>query len=227
MIDGRFKYTMLLSSLPLRPPNLLTAQQTPVSRIQLDKRLALLDDSDAQDLSLIEALLHWNRITDQEDEFIVKHDKAKLESINNTFIKEIVLWRLELRTIMSALRKRRASEDKSAPPVFHGFGKWPGLIIKHWHEKDFGIGHLLPWIHDANSFIEQDKTLELEKMLLNLVWRHYARIGSSHYFDFPAVVIYVLRWDVINRWSSYDKDLAILHFDELVSAELAEYSLPG
>ena len=126
---------------------------------------------------------------------------------------------------MSALRRRHSGEVSPPDTVFHGFSKWPGLIIKHWHEKDFGIGHLLPWIHEANSLLEQDKTFELEKALLDLVWRHYARVGSHHYFDFPAVVIYVLRWDVINRWSGYNKDLAILRFDELVTAGLANVVL--
>ena len=223
MINDRFKYTMLLSSLPLHPTNLFTAQQTPVSRIQLDKRLALLDEDDGRDLARIEALLHWSRIRDQDDELIVKQDKAELDAIKSAFLKEIVLWRLELRTILSALRKRHAGEATAS--VFHGFGKWPGLITQHWHEKDFGIGHLLPWIHEANNLLEQDKTYELEKLLLNLVWRHYERVGGNHYFDFPAVVIYVLRWDVINRWSGYNKDLGILRFDELVTAGLVDISL--
>lgn len=227
MINARFKYTMLLSSLPLHPTHLFSAKQTPVSRIQLDNRLALLDDSDARDLMRIEKLLHWSKIiTVQEDEGLVLQDKAELASIQNDFLRQIVLWRLELRTLISAMRRRHAGET-SAPSVFHGFGDWPRLIKQHWHEKDFGIGYLLPWIHDANSLMEQNKTFELEKMLLNLVWQHYARVGSHHYFDFPAVVIYVLRWDVINRWSSYDKDLAIQRFDELIVEGLAGVTLVG
>ena len=105
--------------------------------------------------------------------------------------------------------------------VFHGFGKWPALLKKHWQEKDFGIGHLLPWVIDANTLIEQNDTLELEKYMLDLVWRHYARMGRDHYFDFAAVVIYVLRWDVINRWCNYNRELASARFEELVNAGLA------
>ena len=226
MINERFKYTLLLSSLPLHPTNLFSAKQTPVSRIQLDNRLALLDGPDARDLARIETLLHWSKIISiQEDELLIKQDMAELASIHNDFLREIVLWRLELRTIISALRRRQAGEVTVPSTAFHGFGNWPRLITQHWHEKDFGIGHLLPWIHDASSLIEQNKTFELEKMMLNLVWQHYARVGSHHYFDFPAVVIYVLRWDVINRWSSYDKDLAIQRFDELVDEGLVDVTL--
>ncbi|MGR9115045.1 MAG: DUF2764 family protein [Gammaproteobacteria bacterium] len=215
---------MLLSSLPLHPTDLFSAQQTPVSRIQLDRRLALLDEADAWDLARIESLLHWSRIRDQEDNVIIRQDMSEVDAINSDFLREIVLWRLELRTIMSALRKRHAGESL-VPTSFHGFGKWPDLMVKHWQEKDFGIGYLLPWIYEANDLIEQNKTFELEKLLLNLVWRHYARVGSHHYFDFPAVVIYVLRWDVINRWSGYNKDIAIQRFDDLVMAGLSDVFL--
>ncbi|MGR9052089.1 MAG: DUF2764 family protein [Gammaproteobacteria bacterium] len=221
MIHDRYKYVMLLSSLPLHPINLFAAQQTPVSRIQLDKRLALLDEDDGRDLARIEALLHWSRIGDLDDATHVKQDLAELAEIKSPFLKDVVLWRLELRTLMSALRRRRAGETKPPGNGFHGFGVWPRIIEQHWQEKDFGLGQRLPWLAEANSLIEQDKTFELEKLLLNLVWRHYARVGSHHYFDYPAVVVYVLRWDVINRWSGYDKEIAQMRFDKLVGDSLS------
>jgi len=53
-----------------------------------------------------------------------------------------------------------------------------------------------------------------------LVWQHYISIGSQHYFDFPAVVIYVLKWDMIKCWTNYNADKAMERFDELVDAGL-------
>jgi len=227
VINDRFKYAMLLSSLPLHPANLFAAKQLPVSRIQLDKRLAWLDADDARHLEQIEMLVHWSKISDQPDDLLFKHARTELDAIDSAFLKEIVLWRLELRTLMSALRRRHSGETSAPTPAFRGFGKWPALIIRHWQEKDFGIGHLQPWLPKASDLIEQNKTYELEKMLLNRVWQHYSRIGCYHYFDFPAVVIYVLRWDIINRWSSYNKEQGLARFDELVSAGLADVSMTG
>ena len=43
MRDGRNRYAMLVCSLPALPTNLFGERQTPISRLQLDRRLALLD----------------------------------------------------------------------------------------------------------------------------------------------------------------------------------------
>lgn len=225
MNGSDFKYTLLLSSLSVHPPDLFSARQPPVSRIQLDKRLALLDADDAEDLERIEALLHWSKMKEMDDDAIVTFGKAAWGSIKSPFLREIVMWRLELRTILTALRRRRDGENPLPDALFHGFGDRLRFIKQHWRETDFGMGHLLPWIGQANELIEQDRPLELEKLMLELVWRHYERVGGGHYFDFPAVVIYVLRWDVIHRWSNYDKDQALMRFDELITAGLDGVSI--
>lgn len=225
MIGDRFKYAMLLSSLPVHPVNLFATKNTPLSRIQLDNRLSMLDETDAYDLNQIEDLLHWSRINEQDDEMIVQYNIQALAAIQKSFLKEIVSWRLELRTIISALRKRHAGAVLSANSVFHGFGKWPFLLKRRWQEPDFGVGHLLPWLPEANRLLENGDALGFEKLLLDLVWRHYSRVGSRHYFDFEAVVIYVLRWDVSQRWVSYNQKSALVRFDQLIAAGLAGVSL--
>lgn len=225
MSDGRYKYTLLLSSLPVHPVDLFSAKLPPVSRIQLDRRLALLDADDADDLARIERLLHWSKMKAMDDASIVKYGMSELEAIKNSFLREVVMWRLEMRTILTALRRRRDGADRMPDAYFYGFGNRLRFMSKHWREADFGIGHLMPWVGQANALIENDDSLALEKLLLEEVWRHYARIGQDHYFDFPAVVIYVLRWDVIYRWSSYDAEQALMRFDELVETGMADVSI--
>ena len=220
MIADDFKYTLLLSSLPVHSTDLFSARQPPVSRIQLDRRLTLLDAEDSADLARIEALLHWSKMKEMDDEAILRKGSAELASIKSTFLRKIVRWRLELRTILTALRRRRDGEKPSSDGAFQGFGDHPRFIKQHWREPDFGMSHLLPWIVQANELIEQGRPLELERLLLDVVWKHYQREGNGHYFDFPAVVIYVLRWDVIHRWVSYDNEQALIRFDELITAGL-------
>lgn len=225
MIGKRFKYTMLLTSLPPHAPDLFSTTQTPVSRIQLDKRLALLDDRDAEDLRRIEALLHWSHAGTGTDELIVRESHEKMALINDDFLRKMIYWRLELRTLVSALRKRHAGMPAPEKDTFAGFGKWPYFVVKNWHEPDFGVGHLVPWLSQAQELIAQNKIHALEKLLLNLVWQYYAREGSQHYFDFPAVVIYVLRWNVINRWTHYNTADAVRRFNRLVDAGIGEFAL--
>lgn len=225
MIARRYKYTLLLASLPRHATGLFSTSQTPLSRIQLDKRLTLLDAGDTEDLQRIEALLHWAQLKDETDQIVVRKSHEMIDLIRDELLKSMVLWRLELRTLLSALRQRHSGASAPEKNTFAGFGEWPSFIEKNWHENDFGVGHRQSWVVQAQELLAQNKSYELEKLLLDLVWQYYIRIGSQHYFDFPAVVIYVLRWDMINRWTHYNRDKAMERFDELVDSRLENFIL--
>ncbi|MFA5984038.1 MAG: DUF2764 family protein [Methylococcaceae bacterium] len=226
MLSQRYKYTMLLSSLPVQPLQLFSASQTSISRLQLDQRLALLDVQDSEDLKRIEELLHWSQIKNATDEFIVKKSLEVVAAINNPFLKKILTWRLEFRTLLAALRMRQAGVKQPARHGFHGIGRWLEHIEQNWQKNDFGLGLQVPWIVPAEQLLSQNKTYELEKLLLATIWQYYARECNSHYFDFPAVVIYVLRWDISYRWTLYHTEKATQRFDELVNAGIGN-ALPG
>jgi len=213
---------MLMTSLPAHKRVLFDEEQTPVSRIQLDKRLALLDEKDAADLLKIEQLLHWSHIKINIDQAFVNETLESIRSINNDFIKNIIIWRLELRIILAALRMRH--QGQKTPPVkkIFGFDYWYFIMTKYWHEPDFGLAEQLPWLPEANELLGANKSLQLEKFLFGVVWDHYHRIGLGHYFNFEAVIIYVLRWDVIYRWTSYNKEVAIQRFNDLIDVEIQD-----
>lgn len=226
MIGRRYEYAMLLSSLPVHSPQLFDVRQTPVSRIQLDKRLALLTRHDAEDLTRIEDLLHWSQLNNASDEFIVNKSLEILAAIQDPFLKKIIVWRLEFRTVLSALRLRHAGLEQPGKSSFYGMGQWLWLIRKNWEKPDFGLSAQLPWVARAEQLLAQDKTYELEKHLLSTVWEYYAREGNNHYFDFPAVVIYVLRWEISHRWTLYHAEQALKRFDAIVDRSI-EGALPG
>jgi hypothetical protein len=225
-VTRAFKYTMLMASLPLHPADLLSARQPPVSRIQLDKRLALLDKHDREELESIEQMIFWSHARDASSEEIIAQDNAALAMIKNPFLKHLVLWRLTTRTLVSGLRLRHAGFTPPNKNSFIGFGKWLPAIAKNWERPDFGINPIeVPWLAKANEFIVRNQPLELEKLLLTMSWRYYAKLSNQHTFDFEAVVIYVMRWDVINRWSHYNRDYfketALANFNKLVDASLS------
>jgi len=216
---------MLMASLPAHPPRLFSVHQMPLSNIQLEKRLVMLDAGDAKDLRCIEELLLWSQINNADDEFIIKKSAEVVNSINDPFLKKIIIWRLELRTLLSALRMRQAGAKPPKRHAFPGIGRWQDDIEKNWDKDDFGIGYRLPLVAQAQQLLVKNQSYELEKFLLDVVWQYYAKECSRHYCDFPAVVIYVLRWDIINRWMLYNADEAIKRFDELVDAGLDGLSL--
>jgi len=119
---------MLMASLPPHKKRLFAEEQIPLSRIQLNKRLALLDEQDAADLLKIEGLLHWSHMKKDLDQAFVSETIESIASIDNTFIKNIIIWRLELRIILAALRMRHLGQK--TPPVkkIFGFDYWYFII---------------------------------------------------------------------------------------------------
>jgi hypothetical protein len=231
-VSRAFKYTMLMASLPHHPKSFIGAIRPPISRIQLDKRLILLDAQDREELQSIEQMLFWSHARDASNEAIIAQDNAALARINNSFLKELVLWRLTNRTIISALRLRHTGYIPASKAPFMGFGKWLPVITKHWERPDFGISPVdMPWVGKANDCILNNKPFELERLLLSMAWTYYANLSNWHTFDFEAVMIYVLRWDIINRWSQYNRDYfketALANFNQLVDSGLRNCPISG
>ncbi len=220
MINERFKYAMLMASLPPHKRDLFAATQTPISQIQLEKRLRWLEPQDAEDLNKIQALLYWSKMTDVTDQDYIAQTAAELHCIHNEFFRQVICWRLELRTLVAAMRKRRLGLRMPPERPALGFGRWTLFIRNNWEQRDFGIGRQLPWLEEVYRLLEGEDSLALEKFLLNLVWQHYEQQGNGHYFDFEAVIIYVLRWDVISRWNHYHRQPALDRFSALVDNRL-------
>lgn len=218
-MNEAIKYTMLISSLPPHPENLFSVKRPPVSRIQLDNRLTLLTEQDAMDLQRLERLLFWQKIPAIEESAVISHFQAQSRQFCHPFLHDLLSWQLEVRTVLAALRLRMSAPDFDGLQ-FQGFGASQLQIRRHWRDKHFGLVSRMPWIVQAQQLMEAGESFTLEKLILSMTWVHHLRLGNGHYFDFPAVVIYVLRWDIISRWLVYQGEAALRHFDDLVSAGL-------
>lgn len=219
------QYVTLISSLPPHIPKLFATRQTPISRLKLNERLQMLQPDHARDLALIENLVHWDRMSiDTTVEEMIKRGEQAAEQIQNEFIKEIVIWRLEMRTSVKALRRRNLGMSAPATGSKWGFGRWLRYIEKHWNEPGFGLERNFTWIAEAEELLKENNHLALERLLLGQLWDHYGRVSGEHYFDFEAVVVYVLRWDVIDRWARYDSEKAKQRFEKMLDPALGKYA---
>ncbi len=219
------QYVTLISSLPPHIPKLFEARQTPISRLKLNERLQMLQPHHARDLALIENLVHWDRMTiDTTDEEMILRGEQAAAQIKNEFIREIVRWRLEMRTAVKALRLRNQGLSPPADGSKWGFGRWLRYIEKHWNEPGFGLERNFTWISEAEELLNKNNHLSMERLLLGQLWDYYGRVSGTHYFDFEAVVVYVLRWDVIDRWARYDSEKANQRFGKILDSALGDYS---
>ncbi len=219
------RYLTLLASLPAHGP-LFGAKQTPLSRLRLQQRLAWLEPEDSADLIRLEAIINWHcQRFDVDDEALVQQARQDMAQIRNAFTRELATWRLELRTLVSALRARRAGRPAPSGRRPWGFGRWVPHIATHWGEPHFRLERAYPWLPEARRLMDDGDPLGLERLLLSAVWTHLERIGAGHEFDFEALVVYVTRWDLVARWTHYDAHAALARFDGLLEEALAGIEL--
>jgi hypothetical protein len=214
-------YVMLMASLP--PIGKLFAPvQPPISRLRLDQRLAMLTELDRQRLDRIEAITLWSRVASLGSDAAVARAARLLDQELPEVLARVVQHRLELRTLVAALRVRAAGAESAANPSEWGVGRWNQTIARHWSEKDFRLGHVYPWLDEAEALVAAGDALSLEQLLLTEAWRSLDSV-TGHYFDFVAVVVYVLRWDIAERWHRCDEELAASRFASMVEAGLGEH----
>lgn len=214
------KYIMLMASLP-RPGPLFGEKQTPISRIRLDRRLRQLQPEDAATLAAVEWALEWRRMTDDpSDEDVLKRVRDARASIQSATLDSVILRRMEIRTCLAALRRRAAGQDAPHADEPWGYGRWLGRMIQNWGAPGFGIDHIFPWLKEADRLLAAGEAFDLERLCLEVVYRDLSRHGGLHQFDIEAVVIYVLKWSVIDRWSRYNAEAASRRFGHLLKAGL-------
>lgn len=218
------EYTMLMTSLPYHG-SLFATKRTPINRIKLQSRLRALAAEHRETLDLVTAALLWFRVPlGMEEADIIARERNAMARVENETLRQIMLDRLEIRTCIAALRHRLSGRTSAPAGRNWGYGRWLNKISHNWSDPGFRLDGVFPWLRDADRLMREGDTLGLERLLLEAVWKNLARHAAEHEFDFEAVVIYVLRWNVIDRWTRYDGEAASQRFGELVDSALGEHA---
>ncbi|MFC3616770.1 hypothetical protein ACFORG_23760 [Lutimaribacter marinistellae] len=213
-------YVALVSSLP-SSERLFVAKKPPLSRLRLDARLKVLTEADAEVLRLLEDVLDWtNYDLDVTDDAATQRMRAVMARIPQPSLRDLVAQRLEMRTLLAALRLRHKGE---VPPK-HGWGycRFTQQIIARWGEPAFGLERNFPWLREAGILLEKRDALGLERLVLGETHRQMKRIGAAHHFDFEAVAIYVLIWNIFDRWAKANAEAAARRFNKMAEAALQD-----
>jgi hypothetical protein len=221
---------MLMSSLPFHG-RLFERTRTPLSRPALERRLGLLEPGDRALLAEVERVVQWDAIDTRADdaEMVARAGEVlgRLRQAGTGDLHDAVRHRLEMRTAVAALRRRRMGLGPPAPAEGPwGVGRWTERIAARWAEPDLGLARAFPWIARAGELIAADEPLALERLLLGRAWEDIARRGADHRFDLTAVVLYVLRWNIVDRWTRMDAREAAERFDALLAEGLGAFADP-
>ena len=218
------EYTMLMASLP-HHSSLFAAKRTPINRVKLESRLRVLTPEHRETLDLVVNALLWFALPlGLEEAKIIARGREAMARIENETLRQVILDRLEIRTCVAALRRRHSGQTSSPTDRNWGYGRWLKHIERNWSDPSFRLDGVFPWLREADRLMRDGDTLGLERLLFETVWKNLGRYAAEHEFDFEAVVIYVLRWSVIARWTIYNGEAASQRFAELVDSALDEHA---
>ena len=216
------EYVQLMASLPALGP-MLAAKAAPINRVRLRGRLRdMLRPEHFTEIEAAAGLVDWSReplLTTDAD--FVRNARKVIAVLRSETLRQLVHDQLEQRTVVAALRRRHSGRDAPGAREIWGYGRYVDRIRANWRVPDFGLGQSLNWLSTARDRVEKEDAPGLERFLLEAIWRRADRMTGAHHFDFEAVALYAIRWDVLDRWTRYDAEAAATRFGELVAAALS------
>lgn len=220
MQTGRDEYTRVMASLPSLGP-ILAARHPPINRARLQSRMRQLNPEHQAEMQWLGDLLAWSRLPlDIEDREIVRRARRVIPSLSSPTLAQLARDRLELRTVVAALRRRHAGQEGPPTEPDWGYGRFVLRIMENWRDPGFGVTRKFPFVLRARALLEKGDTSGVERIVLETAWRQADRLATGHVFDFEAVALYVARWLLLERWTRYDAQAASARFEELVDDAL-------
>lgn len=214
MVRGNVYY-MLIASLPHMPRH-FEVERVPINRIRLEERLKMLRPEDAAVVGQVQDFLLWDRQRrDRTDEEVIRHFESLMATITNPLVRHLISFRMDVRTIVGALRRRRLG---LGPPSC--FGKWGGHIARHWTHPQFRLERHHPWIGEVDRLLYQGDPLEVQRRVVGATWKEWRRLADEYTFTFEAILLYLARWEIVDRWVRLDSGLGRTRFEELVTEAL-------
>lgn len=221
------QYIMLVTSLP-HLGKMFTRKEVPISEFRLKQRLSMLQPEHLRLLRELVEVTAWAGVAryNRDSEVLRRAREVIVDLKDYPDLQHLVGARMETRTVIAALRRRREDQDTAGDIENWGFGRWCGRIAKHWSDPGLGLGNFMPWVAEAHRLMQSGEHIAMERLSLTQIFRQLDHYGMLHEFDFEAVAIYVLRWVIVERWSRYSEDAARERLQLLVTAALGSPSAP-
>jgi hypothetical protein len=207
-----------MASLPPLPAD-FQVDRLPISGPRLEERIACAPPADLELVERLRNLLFFDRLSmDLSDEDVIAMVEAFHRDVTNSVACRIVQERMDVRTIVAALRRRRL---QMGPP--QGSSEYLPTIRRQWAEPGLGLASRFDWIPRLDKFLAAGEIDEANRLILSAVYRQWTRLADQHRFSLEALLVYVARWDVLDRWVSRDAAVGRERLEQLVTETLGDY----
>ena len=132
-------------------------------------------------------------------------------------LKSWLLWRMDVRTIIAALRRRNNGENAPTKSNW-GYGRYVQHIQTHWSSPSFKLESRYTFLPEINQHLVSGESYLLEKALLKAIWNFYSTRTPQHLQGFSAVVLYLMRWDLIDHRNLHNAAAGAERFNKLVAS---------
>ncbi|MDR0420789.1 MAG: DUF2764 domain-containing protein [Prevotellaceae bacterium] len=130
----------------------------------------------------------------------------------NKFIQQWFTFDRDLRNIQAATVARKLKIDASDCFVgdsAESFAKSTAI--------DFGLGSEIDWIHKIVQIAEIADACERERKIDLFKWEKIDEISVYNYFDIDAVLAFMQKADIVERWVSLDRQTGKEMFGKLIN----------
>ena len=212
-------YYMLVTSLP-HMPRTFDVEQVPISRIRLQQLLAMLGERDRNVVEQVQQFLMWDRQhPERTDEEVGREYDRLMMTITNPLVRDIIGHRMDVRTITSGLRRRRLG---LSPPS--AVSAYVEFIRRNWEHPDFRLSREHPWIPFVRRHLESHNPVETERQLLLATWNRWVKLSDNFYFSFETILLYLARWEIVDRWTRRNESLGRQRFETLLAETLGDHA---
>lgn len=219
---GDRQYYTFLTGVP-RLPRFDRAERLPIHRERLQRRLGLLAEPDRRAVERVAQLLTWRRPASSDAAFL-EAAWAVLAASPSADITELVRYRLSLRIVVAALRARQLDRSAALRTLLEGA---PVELPWRWDDPDLGMARRFRWVTAAREHLAAGRARALDALLLRIAWDDLTQREGGRPFSLLACLTYVLKWDILDRWFTYDAAQARQRFEALVLEAMGEHARVG
>lgn len=218
------KYYTLMSSLP-HLPRLEQAKILPISWLQLQKRISMLEEDDATLVDQVQKLFAWyyHPSGTRNHEIVQLYKELMQSTAPHPHIQQIITDILNQRTIVTAFRMKYANMHFTQNEEVWGIQKDRATIERHWDQDDFKLGYTYPWVNEVKNLFAQNDPYGLTKLLMELIYQKAEELKVKDPFALEAFMAYLIQWANLQKWLSYEAKKATQRFDNLISEAHREY----
>ena len=186
-------------------------------------RSGMLTPEDETLLEYASEFLAWKRQTAiRTDAEMIARFKNLEEHISHPDLQSFFEFNIDQRTIMAGLRRRQRGFPVPSAGELWGVGRYVSHIQRNWEVPDFKLSAVYPWIPQARQHLEAGESLALERLLKTALWDHVDRSVEPYDYGIKAVLSYIIKWDILDQWLSYNVEEAKKRFEELVAEVINE-----